>query len=235
MKSVTSPGSSSKRSSRRWWAAAVVLLLTGAGFLAVGNADRGEPLAGPGATPRVSHPAAVSPAPAPTPAPAQSAVVARSVPVSLRIPAIGVSAPLTKLGLNADKTVQVPTKYGEPGWFRLGPTPGQVGSAVILGHVDDKTGPAVFYRLRFLKPGDKVDVSLANGVVAHFAVKSVAKYTKKAFPAQQVYGSHGFSALQLVTCGGDFDARAGSYLSNIVAYTTLVSTTPASAMAGSAG
>jgi len=87
----------------------------------------------------------------------------------------------------------------------------------------------VFYRLKFLKPGDKVDVSLANGVVAHFAVKSVATYPKKAFPAQQVYASHGFSALQLVTCGGQFDKSAGSYLSNVVAYTTLVATTPAAA------
>jgi hypothetical protein len=234
MKSVTSPGSS-KRSFLRWWAAAVVLLLTGAGFLAVGFADRGEPLAGPAATPRAWHPAAAGTAPAPAPAPAQSAVVARSVPVALRIPAIGVSSSLSMLGLNPDKTVQVPTKFAEPGWFRLGPTPGQLGSAVILGHVDDKTGPAVFYRLRFLKAGDKVDVSLANGVVAHFVVKTVATYPKKAFPAQQVYASHGYSALQLVTCGGQFDARAGSYLSNIVAYTTLVSTTPASAMAGSAG
>jgi sortase (surface protein transpeptidase) len=161
--------------------------------------------------------------------------VARSVPVALRIPAIDVSVSLSTLGLNADRTVQVPTKFAEPGWYRLGPTPGQVGSAVILGHVDDKNGPAVFYRLKSLKAGDKVDVSLANGVVAHFAVKSVATYPKKAFPAQQVYASHGFSALQLVTCGGQFDSRTGSYLSNVVAYTTLVSTTPRSAAAGSAG
>ena len=224
MKSITSPGSS-KRSSGRWWAAAVVLLLTGAGLLAVGIADRGEPPAGPAATPRVSQPTADGTAPSPSP----SVVVARSVPVALRIPAIDVSVSLSTLGLNSDGTVQVPTKFAEPGWYRLGPTPGQVGSAVILGHVDDKNGPAVFYRLKFLKPGDKVDVSLANGVVAHFAVKSVATYPKKAFPAQQVYASHGFSALQLVTCGGQFDKSAGSYLSNVVAYTTLVATTPAAA------
>jgi len=156
-------------------------------------------------------------------------VVARSVPVGLRIPAIGVSTSLSTLGLNPDKTVEVPTKYQEPGWYRLGPTPGQVGSAVILGHVDDKLGPAVFYRLRTLKAGDKVDVSLANGVIAHFVVKTVETYPKDKFPAQLVYTSHGYSALQLVTCGGTFDAATGHYESNIVAYTTLTSTTPPTA------
>src|SRR5680860_28369 len=228
MRSVTSPGNS-KGSSRPWWAAAVVLLLIGAGFLAVGIAASGEPLAGPAAAPQVPPSTDENTTPSTTP----PAVVARSAPVALRIPAIDVSASLSTLGLNPDKTVQVPTKFQQPGWYRLGPTPGQVGSAVILGHVDDKKGPAVFYRLKSLRAGDKVDVSLANGVIAHFVVKTVETYPKKAFPAQQVYASHGYSALQLVTCGGQFDARAGSYLSNIVAYTTLVSTTPASAMAGS--
>jgi sortase (surface protein transpeptidase) len=101
-----------------------------------------------------------------------------------------------------------------------------VGSAVILGHVDDFKGPAVFFRLGALRAGDKVDVRLANAVVAHFVVKTIATYPKKQFPAQQVYASHGYSALQLVTCGGAFDTRTGHYLSNVVAYTTLVSTTP---------
>jgi sortase (surface protein transpeptidase) len=144
----------------------------------------------------------------------------------LRIPAIGVSLRLSTLGLNPNGTVQVPTKDQTPGWFRLGPTPGQIGSAVILGHVDDYQGPAAFYRLRSLRAGDKVDVSLADGVVAHFAVTAVASYLKTQFPAQQVYASHGYRALQLVTCGGQFDAGTGHYLSNVVVYTSLVGTTP---------
>jgi sortase (surface protein transpeptidase) len=102
-----------------------------------------------------------------------------------------------------------------------------MGSAVILGHVDNYTGPAVFYRLTSLRAGDKVDVSLAGGAVAHFVVKSMATYSKSNFPAQKVYGSHGYSGLQLVTCGGQFDRSTGHYLSNVVAYTSLVSTTPA--------
>jgi len=227
-----------RRSSRRWWVAAAGLLLIGAGFLTVGQLGHQNSPAGPAAAPTlVSPPAAVSspPAPSATRPATPPAALGRSVPVALRIPAIGVASSLSTLGLNPDRTVQVPTDFQEAGWFGLGPTPGQVGSAVILGHVDDRQGPAVFFRLRSLTAGDKVDVTLANGVVAHFVVKSVATYLKKQFPAQQVYASPGYSALNLVTCGGEFDTRARSYLSNVVAYTTLVSTTPSSAVAGSAG
>ena len=145
------------------------------------------------------------------------------MPVAVRIPAIGVSVSLGTLGLNPDRTVQVPTNYQQPGWFRLGPSPGEVGSAVILGHVDDFKGPAVFFRLRSLKVGDRVEVSLANGVVAHFKVTTMATYPKTKFPAKQVYAPHGHSDLQLITCGGAFDTRTRHYLSNVVAYTTLVS------------
>ena len=161
-------------------------------------------------------------------------MVARSVPVALRIPAIGVAVSLSTLGLNPDRTVQVPTNFQEPGWFRLGPSPGQVGSAVILGHVDSYQGPAVFFRLRSLQAGDQVEVSLADGMIARFVVNTVATYPKEQFPAQQVYASHGSSELQLVTCGGKFDTRTRSYLSNVVAYTSLVATTPAAAPAAAA-
>jgi hypothetical protein len=89
----------------------------------------------------------------------------------------------------------------------------------------------VFFRLRYLQPGDQIEVSLANGTVAHFVVNAVTMYPKQQFPAQQVYGPHGYSALQLVTCGGDFDTDTRSYLSNIVVYTTLVATTPATSTA----
>jgi len=102
-----------------------------------------------------------------------------------------------------------------------------VGSAVILGHVDSSEGPAVFFGLRTLVPGDQVVVSLADGDTARFDVTSVAMYSKQAFPDQQVYGSHGYSALQLVTCGGAFDHQTGHYLSNVVVYTSLVGFSPA--------
>jgi len=154
-------------------------------------------------------------------------VVPRPAPVALRIPAIGVDVSLSTLGLNADRTVQVPTDFQQAGWFGLGPSPGQTGSAVILGHVDSYTGPAVFFQIRTLRAGDQVNVSLADGAIAHFQVSAVAMYAKDQFPAQQVYAPHGDSALQLVTCGGTFDTHTRSYLSNIVAYTTLIATTHA--------
>jgi sortase (surface protein transpeptidase) len=171
--------------------------------------------------PVVEAPAPVVEAPAPVP-PAD-----RSAPLELRIPAIGVSTSMTELGLNPDNTVEVPTDFQQAGWFAPGPSPGQPGSAVILGHVDSYRGPAVFFRLRSLHPGDAVEVRLADGAVAHFAVTAVETYLKDQFPAERVYGPHGNSALQLVTCGGEFDRQARSYLSNIVAYTSLVAVTPA--------
>ena len=220
----------------------------------VGAASSGvsSPVMGSAGTPQLASPRQpddLLPAPSPAlssadpgvPGPAQSSspggtarpsvgvdpVVPHSAPVALRIPAIGVDVSLSTLGLNADRTVQVPTDFQQAGWFGLGPSPGQTGSAVILGHVDSYTGPAVFFQIRTLRAGDQVNVSLADGAIAHFQVTAVAMYAKDQFPAQQVYAPHGGSALQLVTCGGTFDTHTRSYLSNIVAYTTLIATTHA--------
>ncbi len=216
--------------------AAIALVVVAAACLAVGMRSHQDALPAPTPVPtshrQPSAPATIQPA-------GQAELsVARSVPVFVRIPAIGVAVSLSTLGLNPDGTVQVPTDFAQPGWYRLGPSPGQIGSAVILGHVDSYRGPAVFFELRSLSAGDAVEVTLADGVVAHFAVTTVAMYTKAQFPAEQVYASHGYAALQLVTCGGQFDRASGHYLSNVVAYSTLVATTPtaktAAAPAGSA-
>lgn len=214
--------SSNMSASTRWWVVAVTaLLFIGAGFLIGGLRGHSDPMSG--------HPPLSSEADNAAAAPARTppAAAAHLVPAFLRIPALGVSVPLSTLELNADKSPQVPTEYEEPGWYKLGPAPGQVASAVILGHVDDKKGPAVFYQLQNLRAGDKVDVSLTDGAVVHFVVQKVETYPKAQFPSQKVYGSHGYSGLQLVTCGGQFDTATGHYLSNVVACTTLVSTTPA--------
>lgn len=226
------------RGSRFWWALAVVLLIVGAGCLAAGLRGQEQPLAGPVlqlAPPSATDGAAPDSVTPPAPSLVERPLLARSTPVSLRIPAIGVAAPLGTLGLNPDQTVEVPTDYQEPGWYRLGPSPGQMGSAVILGHVDSYQGPAIFAQLHSLRPGDRVEVSLADGGVARFAVTTVETYPKEQFPALRVYGSHGYSGLQLVTCGGEFDTRTGSYKSNVVAYTTLIATTPAAPAAVRAG
>ena len=163
--------------------------------------------------------------------PASTAVLAtaRSAPVELKVPALLLAVSLSTLGLNADGTVAVPSDVQQPGWYALGPSPGEIGSAVILGHVDSYQGAGVFFNLRTLVPGDAVDVTLADGVTAEFDVTSVATYLKASFPDQAVYTSHGYSALQLVTCGGAFDAQTGHYLSNIVVYTALAALIPAPA------
>ncbi len=149
-----------------------------------------------------------------------------SRPGHLSIAAIEVEADVTKLGLRPDSTVEVPTDPDKTGWFRLGPSPGQRGSAVILGHVDSLEGPAVFIMLRYLTAGDRVRVTLADGRVATFVVERKATYPNDDFPAQRVYGSHGRAMLQLVTCGGDYDTDVGSYTANVVVYTSLESISP---------
>lgn len=151
-----------------------------------------------------------------------------SAPVSLDIPAIGVAeSTLSTLGLNPDETVEVPTDFDRAGWFALGPTPGESGAAVILGHVDSTTGPAVFFRLGALAPGDRIEVGLADGRVARFVVDSVETFEKQAFPAERVYTSDGSPDLQLVTCGGEFDRATGHYLSNVVVFTSFTDMLPA--------
>jgi sortase (surface protein transpeptidase) len=201
-----------QRRPARWWIIAVVLLVAAGVTFGLGLTGQQRFLAGPA-------PDASSSAGVPMVSP-----VARSLPLTLSIPAIGLKVPLSGLGLNPDGTVQVPTDFAEPGWYRLGPAPGQLGSAVILGHVDSYKGPAVFFKLRTLQPGDHVDVTLLDGVIAHFVVHQVAMYAKAQFPTLLVYGSHGYSGLQLVTCGGVFDSQTGHYLSNVVVYADLVGT-----------
>jgi sortase (surface protein transpeptidase) len=148
--------------------------------------------------------------------------MARSRPIHLSIPAIDLSVPLSTLGLNSDGTVSVPTDFNEPGWYHYGASPGETGTAVILGHIDSYLGPAVFFDLHELVPGDKIIVRLADGSSARFAVIGTATYLKATFPADLVYGQRSYSALQLVTCGGVFDYSTRSYLSNVVIFAALV-------------
>ena len=144
----------------------------------------------------------------------------RVLPASLKIPAIQVSSDVTRLGLNEDDTVEVPEDPATVGWYSLGPTPGQPGSSVMLGHRDSKQGAAVFYRLQNLKPADRVAVRLSDRAIAHFEVTRVVSYENEKFPAQKVYdGKTPRPVLNLVTCGGAYDQAAGGYQSNVVVYT----------------
>ncbi|HEY2241530.1 MAG TPA: class F sortase [Streptosporangiaceae bacterium] len=147
-----------------------------------------------------------------------------ALPVKLTIPAIGVKTSLIQLGLASNGSLQVPSnaQVDEAGWYTESPRPGAVGGSVIAGHVDSHQGPAVFYWLRDLKTGDKVYVSRADGTIAEFSVTRVEEYPKAAFPTSIVYGAEPDAELRLITCGGTFDSTTGHYLSNIIAYATLV-------------
>jgi len=146
-----------------------------------------------------------------------------ALPVRLQIPAIAVSTPLVRLGRLPDGSIEVPHDWNTAGWYDRGPRPGQPGPAVILGHVDSKTGPAVFFRLRALRPRDVVRVGLADGRILVFRVQRVQRYPKDEFPTEAVYFPTLNRELRLITCGGEFDYAARSYRDNIVVYATLAS------------
>jgi sortase (surface protein transpeptidase) len=143
-----------------------------------------------------------------------------SVPQRIRIPAIHVNAPVITVGLDRDGRLQVPplTRVGEAGWYKGGPTPGEDGPSVIVGHVDSKSGPGVFYRLGALKPGKVVQIIRKDGTKPLFRVRRIQRVPKNAFPTGSVYGPADGPALRLITCGGKFDAASGHYLDNIIIY-----------------
>ncbi|MCW2793241.1 MAG: putative secreted protein [Nocardioides sp.] len=203
---------------RRWWLASGLLLVLALVCLTLAvRRDPVAPTTGSG-VPSSTPDAATGSVPAPEPAPDRRG----SRPVRISIPAIDVSARVTRLGVNADRTVEVPSDPATTGWYRYGPRPGTRGSAVILGHVDSDSGPAVFYRLRHLAPGDVVTVRAVDGSVSRFRVLRLRTYPNADFPAEQVYGPHGGRhALQLVTCGGAYDSATG-YQANVVVYTSLI-------------
>jgi hypothetical protein len=191
-------------------------LLTGAAaaLIAAGSAvlgfdacqNSGPPRPAPGA----SRPRAAGPPPGPA--------LGASTPTHVDIPRIGVHSRLLSLGLERDGSLAVPSlsQAQLAGWYDKGPTPGERGPAVIVGHVDTKKGPAVFFKLGRLKPGDKVDVTRKDGAVAAFTVDSVEHVPKAHFPTRRVYGEVGFAGLRLITCGGDFDGH--SYTGNTIVY-----------------
>jgi sortase (surface protein transpeptidase) len=159
---------------------------------------------------------------APDPA-SVAAPLPASTPMTIVIPAIGVNAPVTRLDLNPDGTVQVPplSNHNLAGWYDRSVTPGARGTSVILGHVDDYTGPSVFYNIKNLRKGEAIDIVRANGGTAVFAVDGVQKATKTNFPTSDVFGNVPYPALRLVTCGGPFDPNTGEYLDSIIVYAHL--------------
>jgi hypothetical protein len=139
-------------------------------------------------------------------------------PVRLRIPALGVTTGLQRLGRQRDGSVAVPNRTDVAGWYTGGPRPGQPGPAVILGHIDSRTGPGVFVHLDELRPGAVVRVDRSEGSTVTFRVTAVSRVPKTAFPTDLVYAPTLDPTLRLVTCGGSFDRSRGSYRDNVIAY-----------------
>ena len=214
-------GRSSGRSPRRLAAVAAL----GAGLLAVGVGAAGL------ATSALSpvHAAPLPPRPAPIPAPTERTVLPASLatgpqaarPTWLSIPSLGIRTRLIHLGVNSDGTLQVPSSTAVAGWYTGSPPPGTVGSAIIAGHVDSRTGPGIFFWLRTLHRGDRIYVGRADGTMAVFTVTKIRKFAKDKFPTAAVYGPVPDAELRVITCGGIFDRSRGSYLSNVVVFARL--------------
>lgn len=147
-------------------------------------------------------------------------------PVRLAVPAIKVSAPVSPVGQAEDGSIAVPplSKADETGWYDRAPTPGEAGRAIIVGHVDTKRGPAVFYELGKLKPGDRIEVTRSDESVVVFAVDTVEHFDKARLPADRVYSDDGPAELRLITCGGEWLGGNAGYADNVIAFASLVET-----------
>jgi LPXTG-site transpeptidase (sortase) family protein len=201
---------------RKWLGSAIlVLALAGCG----GQPDAQGP-------PPDTQVVAASDSPVSQAPPATTDVTAlpASPPTEVTIPKIGAKSSLIPLGLNADETIQVPPveRPMQAGWYEKAPTPGEVGPAVILGHVDGHKKPGIFFRLKELAAGDEVLVSRQDGSTARFRVTRVERVSKKDFPTDLVYGDTEGPELRLITCGGVFDHSAKSYKDNIIVFASLV-------------
>lgn len=142
------------------------------------------------------------------------------LPVSVRIPAVGVRAAVEPLHLDRSGRLQPPRDPSHAGWWTGGPVPGDLGAAVLAGHLDSRAGPALFWRLSQLRAGDAVQVRRGDGRRAAFVVDSVRTFPADRFPTQLVYGPVPDRALRLITCGGSYDVRRGRYRDNVVVFAT---------------
>jgi sortase (surface protein transpeptidase) len=143
-------------------------------------------------------------------------------PVRIVIPAIGVDARIVPLGLNYDRTIQVPTNRFDTGWFRPGPEPGEVGAAVIVGHVATRSGPGVFARLSQLKRGRVITIHLEGGMIVRYVARSMLRVPKSRFPTNLVYAQTPQPTLRLITCAGTLNPATGHHPDNYIVFATLL-------------
>jgi len=148
----------------------------------------------------------------------------KSIPTHISIASQGIDTDLTPVGLNPDGSIELPPVLDwVAGWYKYGPTPGELGPAVIVGHVDSYENISVFWNLRYVKPGDSIEVTRTDGRAAHFKVTQLSQYDQHDFPTDTVYGNTSDAELRVITCGGTFDTGTGHYTENTVVYATLVS------------
>lgn len=146
----------------------------------------------------------------------------RASPRHIRIPAVGIDAPFAApLGVNEDQTIQVPETYDQVGWYKHGPTPGELGPAVILGHVDSITGPAVFFPLGQLEEGDEIFIDRIDGSTATFTVERLERHEQSGFPTEKVYGNLDYAGLRLITCTGIYSHGSLRYSHNLIVFARL--------------
>lgn len=206
-----------RRRKRAPWGVIALVLLTGLALIRNGSGefDVGPPQPASAAATdgRVSGASAQS---APDPLP-------YSVPERVRIPAIQVDAPVMPVGLDAEGWVDAPPPEDPnlAGWFSGAVAPGEKGTAVVVGHVDNKQGPAVFYGLGALQQGNRVEVSREDGKTAVFEIYGVEVFSKDDFPSDRVYNSTGSAELRVITCGGGFSKQNG-YEGNVVTFARMV-------------
>lgn len=147
--------------------------------------------------------------------------LSKSQPTTLIIPKIGVNTSIINLGLKSDGTMHTPAGAEEVGWYKYSPTPGEIGPAVIVGHVDSPKGPAIFWRLRELQPGDTFTVSRHDGTTANFKVDVVKVVSQSDFPTEEVYGNIDHAGIRLITCSGIFDSNTHRYDQNLVVFASI--------------
>jgi LPXTG-site transpeptidase (sortase) family protein len=194
----------------------VATVVTALAGLVSGCADSGP---GPDNGPNLSAPVVTGgPVTAIAPLPAAQ-------PTEIRIDAINASSSLVALGLNKDRTIAIPpvSEPGQASWYKFGPTPGAIGPAVILGHINGNGKQGIFARLNQLKPGDQVKVTRADNKTAVFTVTKLQQVPKAQFPTQEIYGDTPDAQLRLISCTGVFDKSKRSYQDNIVVFATLTS------------
>jgi len=149
-------------------------------------------------------------------------LLSQSEPTRIIIPQIGVDTTFVDLGLASNNEIEIPKQYDEVGWYIHGPTPGELGPAVILGHVDSYLGPGVFFSLGQLNPGDIVNIERADGTLAKFRVDKLERYKQSSFPTSLVYGNINHAGLRLITCSGSYDRELKRYDSNLIVYASLI-------------